>query len=225
MLLRNMHNLYEADSTLGTTPPPTPDTSQDKTEDKGEETVTLTTKELSRISAKEAKDARAKAEKAFLEALGVKDLDEIKSILTSQREKQEAEKSETQKLLDQLNLAKQETAAAQVKLAEAEKTRRLAIRDSELKALLSKAYEPNEVLILLKASYAEKLDALLDEDGNFDSESATKLVSEYQTNKPHLFKDTSLGSNFSTRDGKAPQANEEAKKAIANMTAKSLKGF
>lgn len=217
-------HLYEVDSTEGTTTPP-PATSQDKTEDKGDEPLSITAKEMSRIAAKEAKDAKAKAEKAMLELLGVASLDEAKSFIEAKRQNDEAAKSESQKLMDALNQAKQETAAALQRASELEKKSRLDKRDSELKMLLSKAHEPNDVLTLLKSKHGEKLDALLDEDGSFDSAAALKLVSEYQTANPFLFKDTSHGSSLSNRDGTAPQANEEAKKALANMTAKSLKGF
>jgi hypothetical protein len=228
MIFRNMlQNLYEVDSTLGSPATPTPETSQDRHEDKGEdEKVTLTQRELNRIALKEAKNAKASAEKAFLDALGVGNLDEIKAMLTAHREKQEAEKSESQKLLDALNAAKQETAAALQKATELEKKNRLDKRDSNLKALLmAKANDADDVLLLMKGAHGDKLDALLDEDGNFDNEAAVKLVTEYQTAKPHLFKDMSLGSAMSHKDGKAPQPNEEARKALQIQVSKSLKGF
>jgi len=227
MLIRNtLQNLYEVDSTLGTTPPPTPDTSQDTKEDKGElETVTMTTKELSRIAAKEAKDAKAKAEKGFLERLGASSEDELKALLTSFREKQEAEKSESQKLLDCIALLEKERDSEKLQREEAVKQARIKERDSELKSLLSKAYEPNQVLILMKATLSAQIDGLLDDSGAFDTALATTLVSDYQKNNPHLFRDTSPGSSFSNRDGKAPQVNEDAKKALTALTAKSLKGF
>jgi hypothetical protein len=228
MLFRNMQNLYNADATEGT-PNPTPDTAQGQnagaTQGEGEkkkpEPITLTPSQLK----KRLEDAKAVDRKALLESLGIDSEDSLKALVTAQKAKAEAEKTETQRLQDEIAQLKKERDTEKLQRAEIEKQARLRERDSELKTLLTKAYEPNQVLILMKATHAEKLDALMDENGAFDSDAAKQLVSDYQKENAHLFRDSSPGSSLSTRDGKAPQGNEDARKALENMVAKSKKGF
>jgi hypothetical protein len=219
-----MQNLFEADSTLGTTPPPdTPQDSNGSNSGAGEKM--LPESEVKRIAAKEARDAKAKADKTWLESLGVSSLDEVKSLLDAKRQKDESEKSETQKLADEMARLRLELDTERASKLALETARREDKRDSELKALLSKAHDSNQALRELKATQGNRLNELLDDNGAFDTTTAQTLVSDFQKANPHLFRDTSPGSSMSNRDGRAPEVNKDAKKALENMTAKSLKGF
>lgn len=231
MIIRPIRSnfLYEVDSTVGTqaTPNPTPETVQGTNtgeaqgEKKKPEPISLTLGQLK----KRLDEAKGIATKQLLESLGVSDEASLKTLVDSYNAKANADKTEAQKLSERLASLERQLQEKEQKLSESENRRRNEKRDSELKALLSKAHEPNDVLTLIKAKLPEKIEALLDEDGNFDTEAASKLVTDYQSANPFLFKDMTHGSSLSNRDGHAPQGNEEAKKALANMTAKSLKGF
>lgn len=226
MIFRNalQNHLYEVDSTLGT-PPPTPETVQEKAKDK-DEVVSMTVDQLKRINAKEAKDAKAATEKAILEGLGVSSLDEIKTMLSAQREKQEAEKTESQKLNERLALLEKQSAEKDAKLQEVETQRRADKRDSSIISLLQgKTVDPNQVLILLKATHGAKLNDLLKEDGSFDKDAAINLIAEYQKTNGHLFKDERQGSAMSNRDGRAKSPLKDKEKAVARKTSKIIQGF
>lgn len=226
MIFRKLseRRLYDVDNAEGTQTTTQTDTQQQQsgTEEKPK---LFTQEELSKVAAKEARDAKAKAEKAFLERHGVTSEDELKSLLTSFREKQEAEKTEAQKLQDEITNLKRERDSEKLQREEALKLARLKERDSELKALLTgRAHDEKQVLILLKNLYADKMETLLSEDGNFDTEEAQKLIAEYQKANPFMFKSSSPGSP-SNNNGAAPQANEEARKALSEMVGKATKGF
>jgi hypothetical protein len=168
-------------------------------------------------------EAKALERKTLLESLGVSDESTLKGLVERQRQKEESEKSETQKLSDLVTTLQKQLTEKDQKLVEAEATRRVSLRDSELKSLLSKAHDPNQVLILLKASQGEKLNDLLSEDGKFDTEAAQKLVSEYQKDNGFLFKDGRPGSAMSNRDGRSPEPNKDAKADAAKRTFRNMR--
>jgi hypothetical protein len=104
-----------------------------------------------------------------------------------------------------------------------ELSRRKDKRDSELKSLLASAHDANQVLILLQASKASEVDALVDENGAFDGEAAKKLVADYQKENAFLFKNTSPGSAISTRDGRAFSPDRDAKKEASERSFKNAR--
>lgn len=225
MLNRNMHRyLYEVDASQGTTPPPdTQQENQNGTKQEGEKLHTA--QEVSRIASSEAKKAKAKAESAMLEALGVTSLDEVKTILDAKRQKEESEKSEVQKLSELVQSLQKQMQEKDAKLSESERRSRLGKRDSEVKALLSKAHNPNEVLILLKAHYGAKMDELISEDGAFDATAATTLIAEYQKQNAHHFKDERQGSVMSNSGGRIPSPDKDRRKAVERKLSKTIQGF
>lgn len=228
MLIRKMQfaNLYDENAVEGTQQQakPTPVTSQDKNEDKGEDVkLSLTQRELNRITAKEVKSAKEAANKAFLEDLGIDNLDTLKNLLKAKKEEDDSKKSEAQKLADELNKLKADLETERKAKAELELSRRKDKRDSELKSLLTSAHDANQVLILLQASKASEVDALVDENGAFDGEAAKKLVADYQKENAFLFKNTSPGSAISTRDGRAFSPDRDAKKEASERSFKNAR--
>ena len=211
MLNRNMpQSLYADDSTLGTVPPPQLDPAQDTAKDKPEEVVSMTVDQLKRINAKEAKDAKSNAEKAMLEALGVGSLEEAKAALEAKKQKEDAEKTESQKLQDMVTNLTKERDSEKLARLETEKASRLVKRDAELSLLILDARSSKQVMVLLNAEYPSEMASLVAEDGSFDKIEAEKLLTAFRKDNGHLFKDTSNLGSQSNNNGKPPQPNRNA---------------
>lgn len=229
MILRNRHNLYEADATQGTpqpTPPP-PANGQGQTPQQGEaekkkaEPITLTSGQLK----KRLEDAKAVERKAFLESLGIDSEESLKTLVSSAKAQAESEKTEAQKLSERLANLEKQLQEKEAKLSESERRSRLEKRDAKLEGLLSKAVDPAKALILLKADYGSKLDDLMNEDGEFDSAAASALIAEYQKANNYLFRDERQGSAMSNRDGRVPEPDKDRRKAVERKLSKTIQGF
>lgn len=212
MLYRTMQMLFQSDDNGVSTLPP-PETSQDRKEDSGdEEKITITHKELGRIAAKEAKTAKASAEKAILEALGLSTVDEIKAIVEAKRKADESAKSETEKLLEALAQKDKELLETKQKAEQAEKRRLEAIRDSAIRNALNDAHDTDTALLAFQTKNGAAIEALLDENGVVDAKELEKLVSTFRNGNAYLFKGTGKGSP-SNNDGRVMRPNEEIAKA------------
>ena len=82
---------------------------------------------IKRIRRAEAK-GRKEAEQALLESLGLDSVDTIKAVIEAQRQREEAEKSEAERLQAQLEKVKAEKQAAEERLTKIEQEREQAKR-------------------------------------------------------------------------------------------------
>lgn len=230
MLIRNMQNLYEADASEGTPAViPTPATVQgNKTgetngdgEKKKPEPITMTSGQLK----KRLEDAKALERKAFLEGLGITDEGALKALVENARKAEDAQKSEAQKANEALTKLQADLEAANKRNAELSNAQKAQLRDSELKALLTEAHNPSQLLILLKAQYADKLDALLNEDGSFNTESAKALIADYRKENAFMFQDKRQGSAMSNKDGRVPNPERDKRKQMSEKLGKTVRGF
>jgi hypothetical protein len=87
--------------------------------------VELTQEDLNNlINSKYAKGAE-KATKELLESLGIEDVDTLKNIVTTQKEAQEAEKTELQKMQEQLEALQNEKSTLEKTMTEAQKNAKI----------------------------------------------------------------------------------------------------
>jgi hypothetical protein len=202
-------NLYEENADKGN---PTPATSQDKNEDKGRTyTEAELQAEISRIASKEKKEGKSSAEKAFLEALGVTNLDEVKAIVEAKRKADESAKTEAEKLTELLAQKDREIAEAKALAEKAESLRRIEKRNAGIRALISDAHDADSVLVILETRLQASIEALMNEAGEFDQKEADKLIGEFRAKNAYLFKGQGKGSP-SNSDGRLLKPDEEVKK-------------
>lgn len=198
-----------------------PDTQQDKAgqDNKANDEKQFSQADLDKLLGSTRKSARETGKKEVLDELGIDNLEALKAMLKAQKEKEEADKSEAQKALDKLAEKDKEIAELKAKHLEAESKRIAQLRDTSLLALLTSAFDANEVLLLLKAKYPERVTNLILEDGSFDSKEAEKLVGEYRSANARHFKGEAKGSP-SNSDGRLlkPEA------AVKEQAAKEMKG-
>lgn len=214
--LQNLHSytLHNADESQSN-PNPTPESQQGQQnggndgDKKKPAEIVLTSGQLK----KRLEDEKAKARKELLAELEAENVESAKELISRQKAKDANEKSQSDKLADEIATLRQSLESEKTQRIEIEKKSRAEKRDSELKTLLNQAHDPNEVLVLLKAAHGDKVEALLDESGAFKKAEAENLIADYRKDKGHLFKDTRLGSAISNRDGRNPEPNKDAKEA------------
>lgn len=200
MQFRNMRSLYNADSTEGTTTTTQTDTQQQQNGNE-EKPKLFTQEELSKVAAKEAREAKAKAEKAILEALGLSTVDEVKAIVEAKRKADESAKTAEEKLREELAQKDKELLEAKQKAEQAEKRRLEAVRDNAIRNALSDAHDSESTLLVFQSKNAAAIDGLLDESGNVDTKELDKLVAEFRAKNGYLFKGNAKGSP-SNADGR-----------------------
>jgi hypothetical protein len=149
--------------------------------------------ELDRRFSERAQRAQEAERKRLLENLGVKDEDELKSIVQAKRDSEERAKSELQKLADQAlkaeERAKRIEAEAERKIAEMNKR----LLDGEIKRLASQPVKDKDGKILRPAFRQDALDdllILLDRAGISDDEGKysgiDKALAEFAKTRPHF---------------------------------------
>lgn len=136
-------------------PPPTP------------EPAKFTQAELDRIAAREKAEGRTAGERALLEGLGVKDLDELKSVLAAKKAADEAQLSEAQ--LATKKAEDRETAATAREAAANERT----LNATKIMALAEAGVTPKRL------SAAQRLMDLTEDDPAKAKEAAEKLKTEF----------------------------------------------
>jgi predicted component of type VI protein secretion system len=215
MLSRNnmLLNLYEENADKGN---PAPDTSQaNKTEDKGKTyTQAELDAELSRVGAKEKREAKATTEKALLERLKATSFEELESLIEAKRKADESAKSETEKMQELLAQKDREIAEAKAEALKAESLRRIEKRNSGIRALVQDAHDVDGVLVILESKFQASIEALMNDAGEFDDKEALKLITEFRAKNAYLFKGQGKGSP-SNADGRLLKPDEEVRKQAA----------
>lgn len=158
-------------------------------------------------------------EKGLLEKLGSESVADLETLVTAFRTQEEAKKSESDKLNDQLAtaLAEKETLKAQI---EAEK---VSLAKERLERLVldavreSGAKKPEKVVTLLQSG--EDFDKLVNEDGEVISAALKKLVDTYKSENPEDFASTSPGVP-SNAGAKPPGTKLTRKEVLGDITQK-----
>ena len=200
--------LYADDSTTGTAT----DTQPTK-EGQAEAAKLFTQDDLDKHIGSARKAGKETAIKTLLEELGIESPDNLKTLVKSIKEKEESEKSEAQKLSDKLAELQKQLDAEKLGRLEAEKLRLLEKRDSLLISLVQNAHNSQVVLIDLKTRFADKVNALLLENGEVDSVQAEKLIAEYKAQNGYQFKGDSKGSP-SNADGRLLKPEGKVKEEV-----------
>lgn len=135
---------------------------------------TFTQKEVNRIMAREKKDGKSSGVREVLEALGVKDLEEAKSIIKTYRDDSDAKKDET------------------TKAAEAAKRDREAAEEAKREALLERVDARIERQLMkakVKEGKESKVAKLLDIDREKDpsADDIKEAIEEIMEDFPELF--------------------------------------
>lgn len=169
---------------------------------------------------REAAKARAK----FLEELGVEDMDSAKARLQAQKDAEDAQKSELERLQDQLQASTQRQAELEQQL-QAEKQTRIndkrnsAIRDA---ARSAGAVDAEDVMLNVMKD-VDALAKLVNEDGSVNAEAVTSAVTQVKTDKPHLFSKQVPGTP-SNRHGQAPSPDKKALKQARKTNQSIIRG-
>jgi hypothetical protein len=159
-----------------------------------------TQEDLDREFANRAKRAAEAERKKMLESLGVKDEDELKTLVDTQRKADEARKTELEKLADRA--AKAEEKATKLESENTQKLAEMAKRllDSEIKMEAARAVLDKEGKVLRPAFRAEALDDILllvdrskitDKDGKY--EGVAKALEDLAKAKAYLLSDGQPG--------------------------------
>lgn len=178
--------------------PPEPEdlTQQPEKPDTGVNSGTLTQEQVNAIVTERVKRAEEAALKKHYEALGVKDAEELKALVTAKKEADDKAKTELEKAAE-----KATTAEAKLKQLEAEHASQLAamqkrILDSDIKSLAGRSITDKDGKVTRAAFRVEALEDILllidragieDKDGKF--EGIDKALEALAKSKPYLLAD------------------------------------
>ena len=182
-------------------PPPDPAPSPDpKPEDKK-----FTQADMDRVAGSTRTEARKTALTDFLKELGFDKPDDLKTLVKSAKEQDEAKKTEAQKLADAKTQAEKERDEAKAALESERQQRLIDRRDSAIRTRASKAYDVNDVLAWAqRADNKALLDKTVKDDGTVDEKAVDALIAACEKNAAHLWKRGGVGSPSNNNGREAP---------------------
>jgi hypothetical protein len=189
-----------------TTPPATPP-------DNAGEAAKFTQADVDRLLGERAKRAAESATNKILASLGFESVDDLKKLVTTAKERAEAELSEAQKLQKQLETLTAEKQSVQAQL-DAEKKERIADkRNAAVLAAASEARAVNSDDVLLwaekfGADHNAPLDKVINDEGQIDKKAIEMIITAAKKERPNYFQQGGPGSP-SNRDGQPPQPDVE----------------
>lgn len=192
---------------------------ENKPDPKHEPEKGLTQAEVDKIVGKTRTDTRKAAQQEtiadILKRLGVEKLEDAESILKAHHDKQEADKSEVEKLTGKLAEVETRAKTAEQALtdyqAKVETEKRIAARDSAIKAALSGVTtKADKVLALLQVQHADAITDVMSDDGKLDEKKITALVETARKAYPEDFGARGVGSP-STIGGRNPTGKDRPK--------------
>jgi hypothetical protein len=142
----------------------------------------------------------------FVKELGFEKTDDLKALIKSQKEAENAKKDELQKAQDAIAAAQKEAADAKAAAAQLAQERRLEKRDAAIVNALkeARASEADDLFILMRAKQPELLTAIMDDEGQLDKTALTKFVDATKAAYKSRFVGTSPGVPSNT-GGKNPK--------------------
>lgn len=162
-----------------------------------------------------------------LKELGFDKLEDLKTLVKSAKEQDEAKKTEAQKLADAKTQAEKERDEAKAAL-DTERAKRLTDqRDGKLKdALTAAKIKPDRVnaaLKLLTVEQAEALQAAVKADGSIDDKAITKIAEDAKKAYPEWFGVGGVGTH-SNSDGRIREPGDQDRQTAARATSNALRG-
>lgn len=145
--------------------------------------------------------------------LGVKNLDELKTVVSEFAKLKDGDKTESKKLSDKIADLEKKQKEAEDRAQKAESASRLEKRNTKLLTAFKDAEHPADVIVWLEANAKTDLDAVQGEDGTVDDKKVQALVDRVRKERPTFFKKQGPGS-LSNRDG-SPASLDEKKKEEA----------
>lgn len=171
---------------------------------------TFTQADVDRIISERIKRAEEAATKKALDKLGVNDFDSAAEALKKAKEREEAELTEREKLLKQIDDLANKNKAHTEQILFMQRERLTSARDAAIKSALTNARVTNvdRVFTLLSAERKAELEAVMSETGEIDKKAVEKLTATAQKEYAEYFRSGSPGSP-SNAGGTAPSADAE----------------
>lgn len=207
----NKNETSEAKPSQEETPDTDTDTSQDKPE--GTTEAAFTQADVDRIVGDRAKRAKEAGKSELLQELGVEDPDALKSLIADYKKRKEAEMSEAEKALAEVEKERKKREDAEEQLASLQSTIKAQAREGAFKDALRKAGAEHEddLHILVQAKMQETYMSAFDEDGKPLEKQLDALIKQVQADYGTYFKTAGAG-NPSKAGGIAPTSQAEATK-------------
>lgn len=186
--------------------------------------TTLTQADIDRHANAAKKEGIKLGVRDFVAELGFSSADEIKSLITSLKAKEEAEKSEVQRALERADLAEKASLDLKNQMeTERQQNRMNNLRNQgllELGAIGVKPERAKHALNLLEVD--GKLAGLVDDEGTIDTAKLQAAVLAFKKEIPELFGNTSAQGTPSNSDATANSVNtkeldENAKRVMRNV--------
>lgn len=205
-----------------TQPDTTPENTDTTPDNSGSSELTFTQADLDRIAAKTRAEARQATQKTLLEELGVDSLDSLKTFVTAQREREEAELSEAQQLQKKLDDAAKREQKLLLQLQDMQAAQIATHRASTIKQAIQSAggQDVDELFILIDALKKDDMATLFDDNNATTDKQMGAFVKQLQADYPRYFASPGAGS-LSNAGGVVPSSREEArKKAVKEIDKK-----
>lgn len=170
---------------------------------------TFSQADVDRIIADRLKRAEDATTRRLLEELGVESTDALRATMQAAREREEAEMSELDKLRKQLETLEAEKTAAEQRAQEIEQQRKSDMRRHAVRAALSDAQHPDDVLLWIDANLREAYEAVMSDEGAINDKAVAALVTEVKKQRPTFFRQPGPGSP-SVRGGKEAKPDIDA---------------
>jgi hypothetical protein len=158
----------------------------------------------------------------LLESLGVKSADELKKTLEAQRKAEEDKLSEVDKAKKAAEKLQQEREALQAELQKERDGRKQEKLDAAIKSTAKGAHDGDEVVLLLRRNFSDRVAKALKDDGTIDQKVLDDLVTDLKKSKPYLFGGSGAGSP-SNHGGKTPEPDAKAKEQARLEQARRMK--
>lgn len=134
-------------------------------------------------------EGRTSANRSWCEALGVKDQDEAKQIVTAYRERERESQSESERLQNDLEAERQARAEAERREQEARSARERVLIEREVEAaLLSEEIGVKPERLRAAMRHVDLSSVTVSDDGTVDRDSAKSAAEAAKEEAPELFK-------------------------------------
>ena len=180
------------------------------------DTKSFTQAELDKMFADRAKQAKQSAQADLLKALGVDDLDALKTLLKEAANLKQAQMSESEKLQAEADKAAKRAAELEAALNAERQAARESKRDAAIKEAAKSVENPGDVVVWAQANAADQLAKTLTDDGAVDDKAVKELVEACRKARPNWFTAGGPGSP-SNNGGKVPDMTKQREKALAAM--------
>ena len=177
------------------------------------DTKSFTQAELDKMFADRAKQAKQSAQADLLKALGVDDLDALKTLLKEAANLKQAQMSESEKLQAEAEKAAKRAAELEAALNAERQAARESKRDAAIKEAAKSVENPGDVVVWAQANAADQLAKTLTDDGAVDDKAVKELVEACRKARPNWFTAGGPGSP-SNHDGKVPNPLDKQRKDI-----------